>query len=139
MTKTLYKWKIKNVKILYVATVGATMGFFIQEFKHLIAEGHTLELACGIEWDYDEEVESMKLKRHILPFSSLTVSSGNLKAYMQMKKLVRENHYDVIHCHTPNASVITRLACKDIRKMGRKSYIQLMDFIFIKDRHLKTG
>jgi glycosyltransferase EpsD len=43
-----------------------------------------------------------------------------LKSYRQMKKLLADNHYDLIHTHTPVGSVITRLAARRTRRNGTK-------------------
>ncbi len=44
----------------------------------------------------------------------------HIKAYRQLKKLINENHYDVIHTHTPVGSIVTRWAAKKARKHGTK-------------------
>lgn len=33
-----------------------------------------------------------------VPFSRSPKSSDNIKAYKQLKKIIEENEYDVIHC-----------------------------------------
>ncbi|WP_052296147.1 glycosyltransferase [Treponema brennaborense] len=43
-------------------------------------------------------------------------SPANLKAYRQLKKLLAENRYDILHCHTPMGGVIGRLAAKKLWK-----------------------
>lgn len=40
----------------------------------------------------------------------------HIKSYRQLKKILRENHYDVVHTHTPVGSIITRMATKSFRK-----------------------
>ena len=39
-------------------------------------------------------------------------------AYKELKKIIRNNKFDLIHCHTPTVSVMTRLAAKKARKIG---------------------
>lgn len=114
------------------------MEFFTELFKRLIAEGHTVELACSSHWDYKEVVAQLHLRRYDIPFSRFPFSLDNLKAYRQLKKLVRENHYDIVHCHTPNAAAITRLACKGIRKNGTKVIYTAHGFHFYKSAPLKN-
>ena len=43
-------------------------------------------------------------------------SLKNIKAYFELKKILRENDYDILHCHTPMGGVIGRLAASDLRK-----------------------
>ncbi len=43
-------------------------------------------------------------------------SLKNLRALKELKKLLSENHYDILHCHTPMGGVIGRLAAKKLWK-----------------------
>lgn len=104
------------MRILYVTTVGSTMGFFYEHFKMLIKNGCEIELACGVAKPISEKIASLGLPLHIISFSRSPVSKDNLKAYKQLKTLIENKNYDIVHCHTPNASVITRLVCKKLRK-----------------------
>ena len=49
-----------------------------------------------------------------------------------MSKIVSENDYDIVHCHTPIASICTRLACKKHRKKGLKVIYTAHGFHFYK-------
>ena len=42
------------------------------------------------------------------------------KIIKQMKQLLEKEHFDIIHCHTPMGSVVTRLAAKKARKNGTR-------------------
>lgn len=50
-------------------------------------------------------------------------SLKNIKAYFELKKLLTENQYDIIHCHTPLGGVIGRLAAK---RFWKKSKIKVI-------------
>lgn len=104
------------MKVLYVTTVGSTMWFFYEHFKMLLSAGCEVEIACGTEKPISEKIASLGLPTHTISFSRSPISKKNLKAYAQIKKLIRDGNYDIVHCHTPNASVITRLACRKFRK-----------------------
>ncbi len=43
-------------------------------------------------------------------------SLKNVKAYFELKKILKENNYDILHCHTPMGGVLGRLAASDLRK-----------------------
>ena len=43
-------------------------------------------------------------------------SLKNLCALKELKTLLSENHYDILHCHTPMGGVIGRLAAKKLWK-----------------------
>ena len=120
------------MKILYVATISATMGFFNAVFSHLKKKGYEIELACNCEDGFRLDIENAGIFIHNIPFSRTPLSLNNLKAYRELKKLVRKNYYDIIHCHTPNAAAITRLVCRDIRKRGTKVIYTAHGFHFYK-------
>lgn len=43
----------------------------------------------------------------------------NIRAYKQLKKLLAENEYDILHCHTPMGGVLGRLAARKLWKAGK--------------------
>jgi glycosyltransferase EpsD len=47
-------------------------------------------------------------------------SMKNISAIFKLKKLMEQEKYAIIHCHTPIASVVTRIAAKKIRMEGLK-------------------
>lgn len=118
------------MKILYVTTIAGSMMFFPEHFKMLLEEGHTIELACNCERPVRQDIADLGLKIHDIPFTRSPISKDNIVAYNHLKKLVTESDYDVVHCHTPNAATITRLACKDLRKKGLKVFYTAHGFHF---------
>ena len=55
-----------------------------------------------------------------------------IKSYREMKKILNENHYDLIHTHTPVGSVITRLAARQTRSKGTKIIYTAHGFHFFR-------
>ena len=47
-------------------------------------------------------------------------SLKNFTAYRQLKRLIDENEYDLIHCHTPMGSILARLAGRAAQRRGTK-------------------
>ena len=78
------------------------------------------------------------MKIHTLPFTRSPFSKSNITAYKQLKRLVKEGKYDVVHTHTPNASAIVRLACRKLRKKGLKIFYTAHGFHFYKGAPLKN-
>lgn len=68
--------------------------------------------------------------------SPLAIGS-HIKAYKQLKKILKKKHYDIIHTHTPVGSVITRLAARKTRKNGTKVIYTSHGFHFYKGAPLK--
>ena len=48
-----------------------------------------------------------------IPFERTPWKPGNLKAFAILKKVIDQGGYDLIHCHTPVAGVLTRLAARN--------------------------
>ena len=126
------------MKILYVTTVSMTMGFFPEHIKMLLNEGHTVEIATNCEKPVPEIYNTLGCKVHDIPFSRSPFSKNNLKAYKMLKQLVESEHYDIVHTHTPNASMIARLACREVRKQGTRVFYTAHGFHFFKGAPLKN-
>ena len=127
------------MKILYVTTISNTMGFFVEHIKMLYKEGHTVEIACAEGTKPLNPVYyELGCKVHDIPFSRSPFSKNNLKAYKMLKQLVESEHYDIVHTHTPNASMIARLACRKVRKQGTRVFYTAHGFHFFKGAPLKN-
>ncbi len=108
------------MKILYVTTVAVTMDFFPEHIRMLREQGHTVEFAGSCEERVPAYLEEMGIAAHHIPFSRSPLAPGNVAAIRQLRRLVEEGKYDVVHTHTPNASACVRLACRKLRKRGLK-------------------
>lgn len=123
------------MKILYVTTISLTMNsFFKPHIKMLVEEGHRVDIACN-----DKELPLAELYKELgcrfyhIDFSRSPLSPDNIRAYRQLKKVIEKGGYDIVHCHTPNASVITRLVCRSFRKKtGLKVFYTAHGFHFYK-------
>ena len=58
--------------------------------------------------------------KHTICMERSPFKLNNIKAIKQMKQLLEKEHFDIIHCHTPMGSVVTRLAAKKARKNGTR-------------------
>lgn len=129
------------MRIIYVTTVSSTMNaFFKAHIKMLIDEGHSVELACNADnWQIDEFYRALDCQFFQIDFSRSPLSKNNIKAYRQLKKVIENGNYDIVHCHTPNAAVITRLVCRKIRKKtGLQVFYTAHGFHFYKGAPLKN-
>lgn len=81
----------------------------------------------------EEEVTSMGIEIHDLDIErSPYMFRSNLKALLQIIRLVREHDIDIIHCHTPVGGVLGRLAGRYFRKRGLKIIYTAHGFHFYK-------
>ncbi|WP_125607417.1 glycosyltransferase family 4 protein [Lapidilactobacillus bayanensis] len=99
------------MKILQVTTISNTINaFLIPHIEALLAQGHEVELACATNQPLDQRLTA--LPHHEISFQWNPLTTDNVRAYFQLKKLFKARHYDLIHTHTPNASALTRLAAR---------------------------
>ncbi len=110
------------MKVLFVATVRSHIGQFHMPFIHELKR-----LGCEVHAafkDNSDEKPGLDLsgvdKIFEIPFSRSPYSANNIAAYHKLKKIVDENGYDVVHCHTPMGAVVARLAARNARKKGTK-------------------
>ena len=110
------------MKVLLTATVQSHICQFHKPLVEMLhAHGCEVHVAArdnlveknGLKLDFVEEIFDV-------PFARSPKSPDNIKAYRQLKKIINENHYDVIHCNTPMGGIVTRLAAKKARKNGAK-------------------
>ena len=67
-----------------------------------------------------------------VPFERSPLRLANLKAYRQLRSIMRENAYDLVHCHTPMGGVIARLAARRFRNKGTTVIYTAHGFHFCK-------
>lgn len=97
-------------KILYITTVSRTINaFLIPHIQMLRRQGHIVDCACSIDKPIDEALTNDGVKIYEIPFNRNPLHLGNLKAFNKIIKIQEENNYDIVHVHTPVASVYGRL------------------------------
>ena len=122
-------------KVLFVATVVKThiMEFHIPYLKMFKEMGW--ETAVAARNDYENPDDCVIPYCDIyynIPFERNPLKPGNLKAYKELKHIIDEGKYDIIHCHTPVGAMLTRLAAKQARKKGTKVFYTAHGFHFYK-------
>lgn len=99
-------------RVLFVATVTNHINtFHIPYLKWFKEQGYEVHVASKGE----EKIEYCD-KHFNIPFERFPLKFKNLKAYKELKKIINDNKYEIIHCHTPVGGVLTRLAAKKARK-----------------------
>lgn len=128
------------MKVLFVATVRSHIGQFHMPFINELKKR-----GCEVHAAYkDNSADKPGLDLSAIdrvfevPFSRSPYSTSNLKAYKVLKKIIDENKYDAIHCHTPMGAVVTRLAARDAGKNGTKIIYTAHGFHFYKGASKKN-
>lgn len=123
------------MRILYITTISLTMNsFFKPHVEMLVGEGHSVDVACNYkDLELDELYTKLGCGIYQVDFSRSPLSSDNIKAYRQLKSVVENGNYDIVHCHTPTASVVSRLVCRKFRKTtGLRVFYTAHGFHFYK-------
>ena len=115
-------------KILYVATVDIHIkSFHLPYLKMMHDKGWEVHVATN-----GKEKFPYCDKKHTICMERSPFKPNNLKAIKQMKELLKKEHFDIIHCHTPMGSVVTRMAAKQARKDGTRVIYTAHGFHFYK-------
>lgn len=115
-------------KILYVATVDVHIKtFHLPYLKMLKENGYEVHVATN----GDEQFPYCDVK-HQICIERSPFKVNNLKAIKQLKKIIDKEKFDIIHCHTPMGSVVTRLAAREARKNGTRVIYTAHGFHFYK-------
>ena len=121
-------------KVLFVASVTRHINtFHIPYLKYFKDKGYEVHVASNGE-------ENIKYcdKHFNIEFERAPFRKNNLKAYKKLKELIKNEEYTIIHCHTPVASVLTRLAARNARKKGTKVFYTAHGFHFYKGAPIKN-
>lgn len=93
------------------------------EYEIHVAARNNLAEKNGLALDFADKVFD-------IPFERSPFHPRNIRAYKQLKRLLAENEYEVIHCNTPVGGVVTRLAAKKARRKGSKVFYTAHGFHF---------
>lgn len=122
------------MKVLLTATVQSHIVQFHRPLVEILhAHGCEVHVAArdnlveknGLKLDFVENVFN-------IPFARSPKNPDNIKAYRQLKKIIDEGNYNVVHCNTPMGGFVTRLAARAARKKGTKVFYTAHGFHFYK-------
>lgn len=129
-------------KALVVATIAEFItSFEIQDICILQEKGYEVHCAANFDTISTEKrkiLEEKKVVCHDIPFSRKPFRANNIEAFKQLKRSIKENGFDLVHCHTPVGGALTRIACLSLRKKERPFIIYTAHgFHFYKGASLK--
>ena len=109
-------------KVLLVATVQSHIAQFHNSLIKMLKEnGYHVDIAAkdnlneknGLSINNADKIYNINFSRS--PFNFI-----NIKAYKDLKKIILNNEYDIIHCNTPMGGILTRLVKKNNKKVKSK-------------------
>lgn len=117
-------------KVLIVASVISFIEWFNKENVDYLRcqKGCQVHIACNFDYTEDtdedrtrayiEKLKSQGVVLHNIAFARSPFELSNIQAYRQLKAIIAAEKFDLIHCHTPTVSMMTRLAARKTRKQG---------------------
>ncbi len=102
-------------KALLVTTVSGFVPQFEMSNVHILQNmGYEIHYATNYNTpSYGNDNQRLKgtgIIQHQIDFVRSPFKIQNIKVYHQLKQLMMDEHFDLVHCHTPMGSVIARLA-----------------------------
>lgn len=138
-------------KALIVASVASMIDQFnMPNIKLLLNLGYEVHVACNFEKGNTCDKETIEeLKKDLknigvlfyqIDFArDITKIFQNFTAFKQVKKLLKNNEYKLIHCHSPIGGIVVRLAAFKARKRcGTKVIYTAHGFHFFKGGPIKN-
>ncbi len=122
-------------QVLFVASVAKKhiLQFHIPYLKWFKEQGYTVHVCAGNDFEKGDRVEIPYCDKYYqIPFYRSPFATANLKSYKELKKLVEKNEYEIVHCHTPVAAAIARVALRGEHKKGTAMLYTAHGFHFYK-------
>jgi glycosyltransferase EpsD len=115
-------------KVLFCATVDYHFAaFHLPYLQWFQQQGWEVHVAANgsmalpyVDQKFTIEIQRSPLRRE------------NRLAYRQLKHLMNEHAYDIVHCHTPMGGVLARMAARHARKQGTRVLYTAHGFHFCK-------
>lgn len=127
-------------KVLITATVQSHIAQFHNPLIELLkSQGYEVHVAArnnlgeknGLQLKNVDKVFDVHFERNPL-------NKDNIRAYYTLKRILKNNRYEIIHCNTPMGGILTRLAAKKYRKIGTKVFYTAHGFHFYKGAPIKN-
>lgn len=98
-------------KVLFCASVYQHLSAFHKPYmRWFLEKGYEVHAVGSNNLGRKDELEEMGVICHDIDFARLPFSRENLKAYKQLSNLFSEYYFELIHTHTPTASLLIRHA-----------------------------
>ena len=131
-------------KALVITSVASMVDQFLMPSIILLQNmGYDVQVACNFEKGCTCSEERIKTLKERLAELNVTFfqidfarnvikANENYKAYKQTAKIIKDNNYRTIHCHSPIGGLITRLVARKTRKKETKVIYTAHGFHFYK-------
>lgn len=122
------------VRLLITSTDLMMVQFLVPHIAMLRENGYDIEVACSDVGGRMDEVfyklDNNVKKVHVVSLHRSPAEIDNIKGYYDLKRIIKNGHYDVIWTNEPVMGVVTRLAASKARKKGTKVLYMTHGFHF---------
>ena len=127
-------------KALLTATVQSHIAQFHRPLiKVLNEEEYEIHVAARDNLAEKNGLEIKNIDRkYDVPFERSPLKPNNIKAFFELRKIIKEGQYDIISCNTPMGGIVTRLAAVGTKKKGAKLYYTAHGFHCYKGAPVKN-
>lgn len=108
--------ELKDKKIMMLATTDNMIWqFLLPHIKDLQEMGNTVECVCAKTGFWFDELQKLGLVCYNIPFQRNPFNFKTIKHYKMLKKLQKENNYDIVYCQQAVGGVLGRLIAKKFK------------------------
>ena len=108
-------------KVLFICNVLSHIyAFHIPYLRYFHDKGYKVHVMANAGEDYNGEIPPYCDYVYNVKIVRSPFSLKNVDALKEAKKIINQEKYDIVHCHTPMGGVIGRLASRSVRKNGSK-------------------
>ncbi|MBT9169708.1 MAG: putative glycosyltransferase EpsD [Actinobacteria bacterium] len=101
-------------KVLFVATVYTHLAAFHIPFMKLLQEkGYEVHAAASSAEGRRDNLAAVGVNCWEIPFARSPYSLANLQSFRRLNALLKSQHFDLIHVHTPMAAFMGRYLARD--------------------------
>lgn len=118
------------MKVLYIATSDIHLATFHKPYLKWLSDQNII-VDIAIENRGNEVLEGVSDFFYII-FPRSLFNKQLFQSYRTLKNIIDKGNYDLVHCHTPIPSLLTRLAARNARKKGVKVLYTAHGFHFYK-------
>lgn len=111
--------------LIVTALSGFIRSFLTNDIKTLQSMGYEIHCAANKNHNGADGMGAYFKENNIIFhqvsfLSNKPLSKETLSSYIELKKIIDKENYDLVHVHTPITGVLTRLICRKKRKHGMK-------------------
>jgi glycosyltransferase EpsD len=115
------------MKVLFTASVVSHIqAFHLPYLQYFRAQGFEVHTAAK------GDAPPFAHRHYDIAFARSPFKIANIAGCRQLRRIINENGYDMIHCHTPAVGALTRLAARKARKKGTQVVYTAHGFHFYK-------